>query len=108
MTREEEIEAAWRIHNGAGSPTPQCRVSTTLRHRLAEAQNWRCCYCGVPMIHDRCSPTQATIEHIVPRSLGGPNRPDNYVVACRACNEARGNAIEAIHIEAVMAWEAAA
>lgn len=100
MTREEEIEAAWRIH------CVRAVASVDLRHRLAEAQNWRCCYCGVPMVNHFAS-TQATIEHIVPRSLGGPDHPDNYAIACRSCNSARGNAIGQIHIDAVTAWEAA-
>lgn len=102
MTREEEAEAAWQMH----LQTDHERAMI-IRHRLAEAQNWRCCYCGVQMGLYQRGPTQATIEHIIPRSLGGPDRPDNYAIACHACNQARGNAIEAIHIEAVMAWEAA-
>jgi len=31
----------------------------------------------------------ATIEHLVPRGLGGSNTRSNCVSACRACNEAR-------------------
>lgn len=103
MTREEEIDAAWRSRNDIFRPL----LSVALRHRLAEAQNWRCCYCGVPMVCEPNADAQATIEHVVPRSLGGPDHPDNYVIACKRCNQARGNAIEDIHIEAVMAWEAA-
>lgn len=35
-------------------------------------------------------PWNATKEHIVPRSLGGPNVMSNYVLACAACNNRRG------------------
>lgn len=30
-----------------------------------------------------------TIEHILPRSLGGANHPDNYGAACIPCNSTR-------------------
>ena len=32
-----------------------------------------------------------TLEHVVPRSRGGHATADNAVVACRACNRARGS-----------------
>ena len=32
-----------------------------------------------------------TLEHLLPRSRGGITTPDNAVVACRACNRARGS-----------------
>src|SRR3712207_3936498 len=34
----------------------------------------------------------ASVEHVVPRLKGGPAWPENEVVACRACNRARGHA----------------
>lgn len=39
----------------------------------------------------RYHPDYATFEHLQPVSLGGSNRVENFVLACRACNEARGN-----------------
>ncbi len=54
---------------------------------LAEAQNWRCCYCGE---HVDEQPTRyaryGTIEHVVPLSLRGPDHPDNMAIACKKCN----------------------
>ena len=32
----------------------------------------------------------ATVDHLVPISRGGSNRVKNTVLACRACNNARG------------------
>lgn len=91
--RQVEIDAAWRLHRGAARPEyGKSDLQPAVRDRLAEAQNWRCCYCGVRMMgegpHD---PAAATFEHIVPRSRGGTNLRANLVVACRACNLARGN-----------------
>lgn len=37
-------------------------------------------------------PTSATIDHLRPLSKGGANAMYNTVLACRKCNNARGNA----------------
>lgn len=62
---------------------------------LGEAQNWRCCYCGVPTattfqsaLKDEHRPT---FEHVTPTSKGGADHPDNLVMACRRCNSLRGD-----------------
>jgi hypothetical protein len=55
-----------------------------LREYLLEKWNRTCAYCGkteVPL----------EIEHIVPRSRGGSNRPSNLTLACHPCNERKGN-----------------
>lgn len=36
---------------------------------------------------------QMTKDHIIPKSLGGPNHPDNYQTACATCNKKKGNDI---------------
>ena len=43
-------------------------------------QNNRCFFCNVPMGKGH------TVEHIIPRSLGGPHTPQNVVLSCRECN----------------------
>lgn len=43
-----------------------------------------CAYCGVKDV-------PLEIEHIVPRSRGGSNRPSNLTLACRPCNGKKGN-----------------
>lgn len=62
----------------------------TKRTALCEAQNWRCCYCGIRFSDDVDSDACATIEHVVPIVAGGLMRWLNEVVACRLCNEGRG------------------
>jgi len=54
----------------------------------------RCVYCGVET-HRLSkglsrSPALATLDHVVPRSMGGPLNPANLVLACQACNNQRG------------------
>ncbi len=44
----------------------------------------KCIYCATENI-------QLEIEHIVPKSKGGSNRVSNLTLACRKCNEAKGN-----------------
>ncbi len=65
------------------------------RRRLAEAQNWRCCYCGVDLSPDQPGPTRATCEHLIPESHGGYDTASNLVVACEACNRVRADGSDA-------------
>lgn len=56
----------------------------------------RCCYCNVALTKDK-GPNQASGEHITPVSPENENDPrgstrfGNMVLACVACNNARGN-----------------
>lgn len=50
------------------------------RVELAERDGTDCWFCGKDMGADR------TLEHLVPKSKGGPNTLDNYVLAHGACN----------------------
>jgi len=61
------------------------------RTMLSEAQNHRCCWCGIRMTEVRDKHNSSTIEHVVPKSRGGPNHIDNYAVACAQCNNKRGD-----------------
>lgn len=61
------------------------------RARASEAQNHRCCYCGTAMINEPERNNSLTLEHIITRSRGGRNHPENYAAACRKCNSSRGN-----------------
>jgi len=86
VTRDEEIEAAWQQHLSRWSivRTPE------LRERLAEAQNWRCCYCGCEMVQDWRDPLGATFEHVIPLSKGGLDTEENLAIACWTCNNKLG------------------
>ena len=59
---------------------------------LAEAQNWRCAYCGIRCDGDNAKPTR---DHIVPKSILARefftmNHWENEVMACALCNNSRG------------------
>lgn len=65
-----------------------------LRHFLFHAQGGVCFFCEQPFSMVR----PATIEHLVPRSLGGTNERDNLALTHSKCNSLRGvrSIIEAI------------
>lgn len=69
------------------------RIALYLRDGLA------CCYCGAG-IED----TRLTLDHLIPRSLGGTNHPTNIVTACQRCNSARGTRPVAEFAETVAAY----
>lgn len=61
------------------------------RTRLAEAQNWRCCYCGIECSDNPTEPNSVTLEHVIPFSDSQDDSYENCVVACASCNSKRGN-----------------
>lgn len=63
------------------------RLSLPLSRRSVLARDhYTCQYCDV-------QPGRAslTIDHIIPRSRGGPTDWENVVTACRSCNQRKGN-----------------
>jgi 5-methylcytosine-specific restriction endonuclease McrA len=56
-----------------------------VRAALAQRDGPECCWCG-----RWCRSTDMTIEHLLPRALGGTDALENLALACAACNNARG------------------
>ncbi|HET9920445.1 MAG TPA: RNA-guided endonuclease IscB [Ktedonobacteraceae bacterium] len=54
-----------------------------VREYVLQKWNRQCSYCGASHV-----PLQ--LEHIVPRSRGGSNRPSNLALACEQCNMRKG------------------
>ncbi len=48
-----------------------------------------CTYCLKPF--DNTHTGRATVDHIIPRSLGGPTVSGNVVIVCGRCNSKKGN-----------------
>jgi len=58
--------------------------STSIREYVEERENQgRCIYCG--------SKDRLTVDHILPKSRGGPDSPDNAVWVCQKCNRSKGS-----------------
>lgn len=54
---------------------------TALRHIAEQA----CTVCQTPL-----DTTRSVLDHLMPRSKGGPNTLDNTCMLCRACNSSKG------------------
>jgi 5-methylcytosine-specific restriction endonuclease McrA len=55
------------------------------RRAVFARDNWTCQYCG--------SRQQLTVDHVIPRSKGGPSTWDNIVAACAPCNRRKGDSM---------------
>jgi 5-methylcytosine-specific restriction endonuclease McrA len=55
-----------------------------VREYLLEKRGRKCAYCGKKDV-------SLEIEHIQPKSKGGSDRISNLTLACRSCNEKKGN-----------------
>ncbi|NMP20976.1 HNH endonuclease [Sulfobacillus harzensis] len=52
--------------------------------QVQKRDGWVCAWCGGP---------GSTLEHVIPICWGGQTSLDNCVIACRACNHSRNNAL---------------
>lgn len=57
---------------------------TNLRDYITEKYKRKCAYCGK-------EDTRFELDHVIPKSKGGGNRPCNFVLACHRCNQKKGN-----------------
>ena len=71
-------------------------INDLIRQQVRERAGFVCEYCHSP---ERLSATRFTIEHLMPRSLGGSDYLTNLALACRRCNERRSNFLEGVDPE---------
>lgn len=58
---------------------------------IYKRDKYTCQGCGVKVIKSKkYQPNQATIDHMVPMSLGGPHLFFNLITLCHACNSSKG------------------
>jgi 5-methylcytosine-specific restriction endonuclease McrA len=60
----------------------------TMRRRITRRavfarDSWTCQYCGTT--------AHLTVDHVIPRSRGGPSDWENIVTSCAPCNRRKGN-----------------
>ena len=70
-----------RLRYHVRRPLPELRLS---KHSVLARDNYTCQYCGS---HGR----ELTLDHVVPRWMGGPHTWDNVVACCRRCNLKKGD-----------------
>ncbi|MFD5910287.1 HNH endonuclease [Streptomyces massasporeus] len=56
-------------------------VSKRLRYEILRRDNHACRYCGATAPH-----VKLNVDHVIPQSLGGSNKPTNLVASCADCN----------------------
>lgn len=60
-------------------------ISNHKRWIIYHNNNYKCAYCGDTIISGKVF----TLDHIIPIELGGTNKANNLVVACRNCNSSK-------------------
>lgn len=85
FTREWlDLYAKLRKLNPGGRKICPQPFTKNKKARLLQYQNGTCCWCGHYL-----SFAQATWEHIIPKSLGGPDHESNLALSHESCNKAR-------------------
>jgi 5-methylcytosine-specific restriction endonuclease McrA len=90
--KQREIDLAWQAHIAEEETDAELRRRWLLFY--VEHQDQKCAYCNVPLLIGKVlglEDRQATIDHIVPKSLGGEDIPSNTLAACAYCNNLKGS-----------------
>lgn len=65
------------------------------RRLLASIHGNRCYVCGCELVQPVCGQQPAsnwfTVDHVIPRSRGGPDSLENCRPACHRCNQDKGD-----------------
>jgi len=70
-----------RLKNHIKRPMPELRLS---RRSILARDNYTCQYCGQKA-------KELTIDHVIPKRMGGPTSWENLVCCCRKCNTKKGD-----------------
>lgn len=66
-----------------------------IMRRLSTGSGWVCHICSGPTLDvdaaDPLEPLAPTLDHVKPKAQGGANNAENYAIAHRWCNSARGS-----------------
>lgn len=62
-----------------------------VREQVWELTDGRCAYCDKHLRPFGTGSDSFVVEHVVPRSAGGPDNLANYVPACMACNSTKSD-----------------
>jgi 5-methylcytosine-specific restriction endonuclease McrA len=70
------------------SPNPfeQFKKQSFSKVNVFKRDKWTCQYCGI-----KCTRSKITIDHIVPKSLGGKTDYLNCTSSCQPCNKYKSN-----------------
>jgi 5-methylcytosine-specific restriction endonuclease McrA len=80
-TTEFSAPSVIRLRYFVRRPMPQLRLC---RQSILARDDYTCQYCGLQS-------KELTIDHVIPRTLGGKHTWDNVVACCRRCNLKKGD-----------------
>jgi 5-methylcytosine-specific restriction endonuclease McrA len=63
-------------------------IDDTTKEFIRRRANYLCEYCHSP---ESICTTEFTVDHVIPKSVGGSDKVENLALACRRCNERRYN-----------------
>ncbi|MGW0904953.1 HNH endonuclease [Streptomyces sp. NPDC002853] len=63
-------------------------VSKRLRYEILRRDNHACRYCGATAPN-----VKLNVDHVIPTSLGGSDKPDNLVTSCSPCNAGKTSSL---------------
>lgn len=69
-------------------------MRVSLRKRVYIRDEGKCRYCKKRIEWEAVTDSgqrDVTLDHIVPKSLGGANSEDNLTIACYRCNNVKGS-----------------
>lgn len=63
------------------------RMETVNKKKVYERDKYKCYVCGIKVvISEAYKPNQATLDHVIPLSVGGSHTYDNVRTCCHVCN----------------------
>ncbi|MBN3925793.1 HNH endonuclease signature motif containing protein [Nostoc sp. NMS4] len=71
-------------------------IDDATKEIVRKRANYLCEYCHSP---ERISTTRFTVDHLIPKSIGGSDELNNLALACRRCNERRYNSVAGYDLE---------
>jgi 5-methylcytosine-specific restriction endonuclease McrA len=74
------IPSIIRLHRMVQRPRPKVSLS---RHEIFRRDHYTCQYCGKNTVY-------LTVDHVLPKHLGGKHTWTNLVAACPTCNHHKG------------------
>ena len=79
-SRSYPMPSVIRLNHMISRPRPVVRLT---RREVFRRDSYICQYCGKKTI-------ELTIDHVIPRHMGGQHRWNNVVAACGSCNHRKG------------------
>jgi 5-methylcytosine-specific restriction protein A len=96
-TISQAVALAFAVPPIADAHAKDARANSK-RYRRWTRRMWNagfrdCFWCAVAMNRVPGHPQQMTCDHRIPLARGGLDNPNNWVPACRKCNQERGHAM---------------